>query len=58
MSARRSHPEALPAVWQVEDGRFDEVVQNGPYPEATQEVLKDGGLWVNDEEFVGSGRHQ
>jgi SAM-dependent methyltransferase len=46
-------------VNQVEDERLDEVVQNGSYLKATQEVLKKhGGLWFNDEKFVVSRRHQ
>jgi hypothetical protein len=46
-------------VNQIEDERLDEVVQNGSYLDATQEVLqKHGGLWFNDEKFVVSRRHQ
>ena len=44
-------------VNQIEDERLDEVVQNGSYLKATQEVLqKHNGLWFNDEKFVVSRR--
>lgn len=46
-------------VNQVEDERLDEVVKDGSYLKATQEVLQNhGGLWFNDEKFVVSRRHQ
>ncbi|CAN5287038.1 hypothetical protein BH20ACT16_BH20ACT16_04070 [soil metagenome] len=46
-------------VNQIEDERLDDVVQNGSYLKATQEILqKHGGLWFNDEKFVVSRRHQ
>jgi hypothetical protein len=46
-------------VNRIEDERPDEVVRNGSYLEATQEVLqKYGGLWFNDEKFVVSRRYQ
>lgn len=44
-------------VNQIEDERLDEVVQDGSYLKATQEVLqKHNGLWFNDEKFVVSRR--
>jgi hypothetical protein len=44
-------------VNQIEDERLDEVVPNGAYLAATQNVLqKHGGLWFNDEAFVVSRR--
>jgi hypothetical protein len=44
-------------VNQIEDERLGEVVANGNYLEATQNVLrKHGGLWFNDEAFVVSRR--
>ena len=47
--------EAVIYVSRVEDVRLDEVVQNGLYLKATQEVLdKHGGLWFDDETFVVS----
>lgn len=46
-------------VNQIEDERLDEVVSNGAYLKATQDVLKKhDGLWFNDEKFVVSRRHQ
>ena len=44
-------------VNQIEDERLDEVVPNGAYLAATQDVLqKHGGLWFNDEAFVVARR--
>ncbi len=44
-------------VNQIEDERLDEVVPNGAYLAATQNVLqKHGGLWFNDEAFVVARR--
>jgi hypothetical protein len=44
-------------VNQIEDERLDEVVPNGAYLAATQNVLKKhGGLWFNDEAFVVARR--
>jgi hypothetical protein len=44
-------------VNQIEDERLGEVVANGKYLEATQQVLRrHGGLWFNDESFVVSRR--
>jgi hypothetical protein len=44
-------------VNQIEDERLDEVVPNGAYLAATQQVLqKHGGLWFNDEAFVVARR--
>ena len=40
-------------VNQVEDEKLEQVMRDGSYLEATQEVLNEhGGLWFNDEAFV------
>jgi hypothetical protein len=40
-------------VNQVEDEKLEQVMRDGTYLEATQEVLNEhGGLWFNDEAFV------
>lgn len=45
-------------VAQIEDERLSEVVRDGRYIEATNDVLrKHGGLWFNDESYVIS-RHR
>ena len=44
-------------VAQVEDERLSEVVRDGRYLSATEEVLRErGGLWFNDESYVISRR--
>jgi hypothetical protein len=40
-------------VNQVEDEKLEQVMRDGSYLEAMQEVLNEhGGLWFNDEAFV------
>jgi hypothetical protein len=46
-------------VSQIEDERLAEVVKDGRYLAATEEVLRNrGGLWFNDESYVISRHRQ
>ena len=46
-------------VNQVEDERLEQIMRDGSYLEATQDVLNEhGGLWFNDETFVVTRRER